>query len=56
MEQRKLKKGDAPKKEKKAKDTPASSEKSKKKEKVNKEVKSSSKDKKKKKKVHKDED
>ena len=56
MEQRKLKKGDAPKKEKKAKDTPESSEKSKKKEKVNKEVKSSSKDKKKKKKVHKDED
>ena len=56
MEQRKLQKGDAPKKEKKAKDTPASSEKSKKKEKVNKEVKSSSKDKKKKKKVHKDED
>lgn len=56
MEQRKLQKGDAPKKEKKAKDTPASSEKSKKKEKVNKEVKSSSKDKKKKKKVNKDED
>lgn len=56
MEQRKLKKGDAPKKEKKANDTPESSEKSKKKEKVNKEVKSSSKDKKKKKKVHKDED
>lgn len=56
MEQRKLKKGDAPKKEKKAKDTPSSSEKSKKKEKVNKEVKSSSKDKKKKKKVNKDED
>ena len=56
MEQRKLQKGDAPKKEKekKAKDAPASEGKSKKK--VTKEVKASSKDKKKKKKVHKDED
>ncbi len=54
MEQRKLQKGDAPKKEKKAKDAPASEGKSKKK--VTKEAKASSKDKKKKKKVHKDED
>lgn len=54
MEQRKLQKGDAPKKEKKAKDAPASEGKSKKK--ITKEVKASSKDKKKKKKVHKDED
>lgn len=56
MEQRKLQKGDAPKKEKekKAKDAPASEGKSKKK--IIKEVKASSKDKKKKKKVHKDED
>lgn len=54
MEQRKLQKGDAPKKEKKAKDAPASEGKSKKK--VIKEAKASSKDKKKKKKVHKDED
>lgn len=55
MEQRKLQKGDAPKKEKekKAKDAPASEGKSKKK--ITKEVKASSKDKKKKK-VHKDED
>lgn len=54
MEQRKLQKGDAPKKEKKAKAAPASEDKPKKK--VTKEVKSSSKDKKKKKKVHKEED
>ena len=54
VEQRKLQKGDAPKKEKKAKDAPASEGKSKKK--VIKEAKASSKDKKKKKKVHKDED
>lgn len=56
MEQRKLQKGDAPKKEKekKAKDAPASEGKSKKK--ITKEAKASSKDKKKKKKVHKDED
>ena len=54
MEQRKLQKGDAPKKEKKAKDAPASEGKSKKK--VTKEVKASSKDKKKKKKAHKEED
>ena len=53
MEQRKLQKGDAPKKEKKAKAAPAPEAKPKKK--VHKEEKSS-KDKKKKKKVHKEED
>lgn len=54
MEQRKLQKGDAHKKEKKAKADHSSEDKPKKK--INKEAKSSSKDKKKKKKVHKEED